>query len=62
MKKIHSQPTLSVRTPLRITPAVAPNAETPAQTPSAFVRSGPSLKVAVKIANAAEAASAAPNP
>jgi hypothetical protein len=45
MKKIHCQPTYSVKTPPRRTPIAAPEPAMPPRMPSALFRSAPSRKV-----------------
>ena len=61
-KKIHSQLSASVKTPPSSTPAAAPNPPTAPQTPSAMLRSLPSVKVVIRIESAAGAMIAAPRP
>ena len=58
----HSQPAHSVSTPPSSTPAAPPEPATAPQTPSAVLRSAPSLKVVVTIESAAGETSAAPRP
>src|ERR1700753_1431060 len=58
----HSQPTYSVRTPPSSTPAAPPEPATAPQTPSALLRSAPSLKVTATIESAAGERIAAPRP
>ena len=58
----HCQPSVSVSTPPSSTPAAPPEPATAPQTPSALLRSAPSLKVVVTIDSAAGESSAAPRP
>ncbi len=58
----HSQPMYSVRTPPSRTPAAPPEPATAPQTPSALLRSAPSLKVVATIERAAGERIAAPSP
>ena len=62
MKKIHSQPTVSVSTPPRSTPTAAPLPAIAPHTPSAVLRSLPSANVVVRIERAAGEMIAAPRP
>ena len=61
-KKIHGHERVSTRMPPSSRPTAPPPTAIAAQTPSAFVRSAPSLKVAVTIESAAGETSAAPRP
>jgi hypothetical protein len=58
----HSQPSPSVRMPPSRTPAAPPEPATAPHTPSALLRSAPSLKVVVTIESAAGEMIAAPRP
>ena len=58
----HSQPSPSVRMPPSRTPAAPPEPATAPQTPSALLRSAPSLKIVVTIESAAGEMIAAPRP
>ena len=58
----HSQPAYFVSTPPSRTPAAPPEPETAPQTPSALLRSAPSLNMFVTIDSADGASSAAPSP
>ncbi len=58
----HSQPRPSVRMPPSSTPAAPPEPATAPHTPSALLRSAPSLKVVVTIESAAGEMIAAPSP
>src|SRR6476659_6829716 len=61
-QRTHSQPRPSVRMPPSRTPAAPAEPATAPQTPSALLRSEPSLKVVVTIDRAAGETSAAPSP
>ena len=61
-KKIHGHERVSTRMPPSSRPTAPPPTAIAAQTPSAFVRSAPSLKVAVTIESAAGETRAAPRP
>ena len=61
-KKIHGQESMSTRNPPSTRPTAPPPTAIAAHTPSAFVRSAPSLKVVVTIESAAGETSAAPRP
>ena len=61
-KKIHGHERYSTRMPPSRRPTAPPPTAIADQTPSAFVRSAPSLKVAVTIESAAGETSAAPRP
>jgi hypothetical protein len=61
-KKIHSQLNALVRMPPSRTPAAAPKPPTAPQTPSAMLRSRPSVKVVDRIDSAAGVIIAAPRP
>src|SRR3954447_19960726 len=61
-KKIHSHDRYSTRMPPSSRPNAAPPAAIAPQTPSAFVRSGPSSNVVVMIASAVGETSAPPRP
>ncbi len=58
----HSQPAYLVSTPPSSTPAAPPEPATAPQTPSALLRSAPSVNVVVTIDSAAGETSAAPSP
>ena len=58
----HSQPPYSVSTPPSSTPAAPPEPDTAPQTPSALLRSAPSVNMFVTIDSADGASSAAPSP
>jgi hypothetical protein len=58
----HSHPSVSVSTPPRSTPAAPPLPATAPHTPSALLRSAPSLNVVVTIESAAGDRIAAPRP
>ena len=62
MKKIQRHESDSVRMPPSTRPTAPPPAAIALQTPSAFVRSGPSANVVVTIESAAGETSAAPSP
>src|SRR5436190_23811671 len=61
-KKIHDQLSVEVRTPPISTPAAAPKPPTAPQTPSAMLRSRPSVNVVDTIDSAAGVITAAPRP
>src|SRR5512132_1693525 len=61
-KKIHDQLSADVRTPPISTPAAAPKPPTAPQTPSAMLRSRPSVNVVDRIDSAAGVITAAPSP
>src|SRR5919201_1768451 len=61
-KKIHDQLSALVRTPPMRTPAAAPKPPTAPHTPSAMLRSRPSVKVVERIDSAAGVITAAPRP
>src|SRR4029079_2606923 len=61
-KKIHDQLSVSVSTPPRRTPAAAPKPPSAPQTPSAMLRSPPSVNVVERIESAAGEIPAAPSP
>src|SRR3954449_12479692 len=61
-KKIHDQLRADVSTPPSSTPAAAPKPPTAPQTPSAMLRSRPSVKVTDRIDSAAGEITAAPSP
>ena len=61
-KKIHDQLSASVSTPPSSTPAAAPKPPTAPQTPSAMLRSRPSVNVVERIESAAGEMMAAPRP
>ena len=61
-RKIHCHESVCVRMPPSKSPTAPPPTAIAAQTPSAFVRSAPSLKVAVTIDSAAGDTRAAPSP
>ena len=61
-RKIQGHERVSTRMPPSSRPTAPPPTAIAAQTPSAFVRSEPSLKVAVTIESAAGETSAAPRP
>ena len=61
-KKIHDQLSSSVSTPPSRTPAAAPKPPTAPQTPSAMLRSRPSMNVVERMESAAGEMRAAPRP
>src|SRR3954466_11093437 len=61
-KKIHDQLRVAVSTPPSRTPAAAPKPPTAPQTPSAMLRSRPSMKVTARIERAGGGITAAPRP
>ena len=62
MKKIHGHDSVCVSAPPSTRPTALPPIAIAAQTPSAFARAAPSLKVVEMIASAAGEMKAAPSP